>query len=1084
MQLPSLQITDVLARALEGAGAAVDLVGPWGSAKTLTGLQTAERLGRPALFITPGRIESEGLHEDLCTFTGPERAFLFPAWETLPTDAMEPADDIVAERLSTLQALAAALSAHPTAHVVAPVRSLLQRVVEPERLAQNTLSLRCRAEYDLEHLIERLSAMGYERELMVERRGQMSVRGGILDLFPAAADLPYRIEFFGDEVDSIRVFEPETQRSVRSVDEAVIGPRSEKRLLVSDATSKAATLLDYLPSDTLIVIDEPAAVDEEAAAAERALAHSPYALAWNALRERMAAQRRLYIAQVPHAPIAGVPRMTTTVRSVTGWQGQTERFWAELAQWQQDDFTVAIYCNNSGERQRLLELLEEQGYRPGPDRFPQHVDVGALRAGFVSSDDRLAAFSEREIFGRHYVRRARRRFEAGEAITAFGDLRSGDYVVHAVHGIGRYLGLKRFSGKSGDFLALQYSGGDTLYVPVAHIDMVQKYSSGEGALPKIDRIGGATWAKTRARVKKAVKDMAEDLLRLYAARQSREGHAFMPDTPWQREFEDAFEYDETPDQLRAIQEVKRDMESERPMDRLICGDVGFGKTEVALRAAFKAVMDGKQVAVLAPTTVLAEQHYLTFSERMADFPVRIAMLSRFRTPKEIKEAIEKASVGEVDIVVGTHRLTSKDIHFHNLGLVIIDEEQRFGVAQKERLKQLRTLVDVLTLSATPIPRTLNLSLMGVRDLSLINTAPNDRLPVHTCIDNFDEDLVREAIERELARQGQVFFVHNRVQTIEAMAQIVQKLVPKARIGIGHGQMPDHVLEQVMTSFIRHESDILVCTTIIGSGIDIPNANTIIINNADRFGLAELYQLRGRVGRYKHRAFAYLLVPGDRVPSEDAMKRLKALEEFSTLGSGFRIAMRDLEIRGCGNILGGEQHGHIEAVGFDTYTQLVSEAVAEIKGEPIVRRVLPPFEVSVDAHIPEDYVPSESQKITLYKRIASLKALDEIDEMTQELTDRFGRPPGPVMRLLELMRARALAADLGITRVTASAESVVLDFASGHSLARPTRSALQQRLGQRVSFAWAQTPSMTVALGESQRDPVRAVIELLAWMGEL
>ncbi|MBM3290910.1 MAG: DEAD/DEAH box helicase, partial [Candidatus Hydrogenedentes bacterium] len=523
-------------------------------------------------------------------------------------------------------------------------------------------------------------------------------------------------------------------------------------------------------------------------------------------------------------------------------------------------------CATSGERKRLLELLEERGYRPGQDAFDLRVDIGRLRGGFVVPTSKLAVLSEHEMFGRHYVRRARRRFEAGTALTTFGDLKSGDYIVHEQHGIGRYLGLRRFEGKAGDFLALQYTGGDKLYVPVTHIDMIQKFTGGDGAVPKVDKLGGATWARTRARVKKAVRDMTEDLLKLYAAREAREGHAFPGDTHWQAEFEDAFEYDETPDQMRAIVDVKRDMETAKPMDRLICGDVGYGKTEVAMRAAFKSVMDGKQVAVLVPTTVLAEQHYLNFAERFADYPIKVEMVSRFRSAKEVKSVIERLKSGEVDVAIGTHRLISKDVEFKDLGLVVIDEEQRFGVSHKERLKHLRTTVDVLTLSATPIPRTLNMSMMGVRDMSVINTAPNDRLPIHTCIAEFDERLIQEAIQRELAREGQVFYVHNRVQTIERAATLVQRLVPTARVGIGHGQMHEKDLEHVMTGFVHKEFDVLVCTTIIGSGIDIPNANTIVIDRADHFGLAELYQLRGRVGRYKHRAFAYLLIPGDRALS--------------------------------------------------------------------------------------------------------------------------------------------------------------------------------------------------------------------------
>ncbi|HQE82709.1 MAG TPA: helicase-related protein, partial [Candidatus Hydrogenedentes bacterium] len=536
-------------------------------------------------------------------------------------------------------------------------------------------------------------------------------------------------------------------------------------------------------------------------------------------------------------------------------------------------------------------------------------------------------------------------------------------------------------------------------------------------------------------------------------------------------------------QARAIVEVKRDMEKDKPMERLLCGDVGFGKTEVAVRAAFKAVMDGKQVAVLVPTTVLAEQHYLTFSERMADYPVTIEMLSRFRTPQQQKAAVERLRAGEIDIVIGTHRLTSKDVKFKDLGLVIIDEEQRFGVAQKEKLKHLRTTVDVLTMSATPIPRTLNMALLGARDMSVINTAPNDRLPVHTCIETFDEQLIREAIERELAREGQVFFLHNRVQTILSYAALVRKLAPHARVAVAHGQMREHDLEDVMAAFIRHEIDVLVCTTIIGSGIDIPNANTIIITNATHFGLAELYQLRGRVGRYKHRAFAYLLVPGDRALTEEAQQRLKALEEFSTLGSGFRIAMRDLEIRGCGNILGAEQHGHIAAVGFDAYTNLLEETVNELRGEPVTRRALPPFDIAIDAYIPSEYVPSETQKITLYKRIASARSVEEVDEFADELGDRFGKPPAPVRRLLDLMRLRALGGDAGATRLTAAKNSLMVEFDSGRLLSRKARASLEHEFGGRLTFAWQDRLSVTLQFPDGE-DPLRAAEYLLRALAAL
>ncbi len=1084
MQLPQLKIIDALAAALSGGeGRRAEVVGPWGSAKALVAAQVAEALGRSLLFITSGRIESESAHDDLVTFAGQESCALFPAWEVLPGDKMNPCDDIVAERMHTLENLATA-GGRPW-RVAAPIRSVMQHVIDRDKLNRDVVTLAVDDDHDLEDLIARLVRMGYRRDLMVEQRGEMSVRGGIFDVFPISGELPYRVEFFGDTIESIRRFEPETQRSVEQVTSFRILPYSEKALLAAASSEDDVRplLLDYFPKDTVVVLDEPVAVAEEAVRLTEQFGESPFFATWDKVLSRAAEFPRLSAAQIGHDPEPETPRLTAAMRSMTGWAGDQEGFWDQLTRWEADGYTVALLCNNPGERQRLYELLEERGHRPGQGPFDLRVDIGRLHAGFVSPEDRLAVLSEREIFGRHYVRRVRRRFEAGSAITTFSELKPGDYVVHMAHGIGRYLGLRRFSGKAGDFLGIQYAAGDKIYVPVTHIDTVQKYSGGDSSRPKVDKLGGATWARTKARVKKAVRDMTEELLRLYAARQSQQGHAFSGDTPWQREFEDAFEYDETPDQARAIIEAKRDMESPRPMDRLICGDVGFGKTEVALRAAFKAVMDNRQVAVLVPTTVLAQQHFATFSERLADYPVTVEVLSRFRSAAQQKQTVERLKSGEVDIIVGTHRLTSKDIHFKDLGLVIIDEEQHFGVAQKERLKKLRTLVDVITMTATPIPRTLHLSLMGARDMSIINTAPNDRLPIHTCIEVFDATLIREAIERELARDGQVFFVHNRVQSIASVANVVRELTPHGRVAIAHGQMPERDLAEVMSAFIRREIDVLVCTTIIGSGLDIPNANTIIINRADRFGLAELYQLRGRVGRYKHRAFAYLLVPGDRALSADAQKRLKALEDFSTLGAGFSVAMRDLEIRGSGNILGAEQHGYIAAVGYDTYTDLVAEAVAELKGEPARRRTLPPVDIAADTHIPEEYVASEAQKITLYKRLASVQSVAEVEELAEELRDRFGKPPGPVRRLIDVVHVRALGGDIGASRVAVTRDKIVITFESAQLFTRKTRNTLAHAYGEALSFAWQERPGLTLKLEparpEEQLEPAKRLLKALA-----
>ena len=1064
--------------------AGIGVVGPWGSAKTLLAVQTAEALKRPLLIIASGRIEAEGIHDDLGTFVGEDRCALFPAWEVLPTDTMSPADDIVAERMNTLKRLATAQDEGHPLHTVIPVRALLQQVVGRKRLLGNSLTLKVGEEHPLDDLLEQFTKMGYTRDIMVEHRGDLSVRGGIVDIFPISSELPYRIEYFGDTLESIRRFEPETQRSIDTSPSVTILPRSEKAVLTAQASEqgKLTAITDYFPDNTLVVFDEPVAVHEEAEALEAQCGESPYYMSWAEGQRRLKPYRQLSLAQVGQTKTdTKSTRISAPTQSITGWAGRPEDFWGQLNQWNLDGYTVQLLCVNTGERRRLHELLKERGYRLGKDGFDLRVDLGRLRAGFTVPADKIAVLSEREIFGRHYIRRKRRRFEAGIAITQFSDLRAGDFIVHVDHGIARYLGLKQFKGKAGDYITLQYSGGDTMYVPVTHIDHVQKYAGGEGVAPKIDKLGGASWAKKKARVKKAIQDMTEELVKLYAARESSAGHAHSPDTPWQIEFEDAFEYDETPDQARAITDMKRDMECPKPMDRLLCGDVGYGKTEVALRGAFKSVMDHKQVAFLAPTTVLSQQHYATFSERLADYPIKIGLLNRFRSAKEQRETINQLKAGEIDIVIGTHRLLSKDVNFKDLGLLIIDEEQRFGVKQKEHMKKLRIHVDVLTLSATPIPRTLHLSLVGVRDMSMISTAPNDRLPIHTCIQPWDENLIREAITRELSRQGQVFFLHNRVQTIVQVATAVRKLVPNARIAIGHGQMHQHELEEVMTAFIDKKIDVLVCTTIIGSGIDIPNANTIIIDRADAFGLSELYQIRGRVGRYKHRAFAYLLIPGDKALSEEAQLRLKALEDFSALGSGFRIAMRDLEIRGCGNLLGAEQSGSIATVGYETYTDLIAEAVAGHQGAPVRKRNLPPFDLTIDAQIPEGYIPTAQQKMTLYRRIAAITATDEIDELTDELQDRFGTPSEPVLRLLAVMRVRAFASELGVQSLTATQSALTITFESTHFMTQDHQEELRKAFGKKLEIAWKERPSITHPLTKKETPTTLAtrILETLA-----
>ena len=1085
MNLPELkcikQITTVLH---EKPGGEVVLTGGWGASKTLAALQTARQLKRSMLVVASGRIEADMIFDDLVTFAGERHSLVFPAWEVLPDDTMSPSDDVVAERMNALERLDEARAAGEPIYAVVPIRAFMQYVMPRQQLRERSLQVTSGDMAPMETLIEQLIKLGYTREPMVEQRGEFSVRGGIMDVFPISAELPFRIEYFDDDIESMRLFEPETQRSVTSVESMRIPPRSEKTGLAGSLKERTLeTLAAYLPEQALIALDEPLAIAEQATQVASQCANSPFYMDWEEARACMRRFPRLALSQAPLRNVEATARVSMRASSVDSFAGHPETFWEQLRDWELGGCNIRIYCVNAGEQRRFLELLHEHGYRIGKDASPIAVEVGRLRAGFVSKADQLVLVSEREIFGRHYMRRKRRRFEAGAAVTQYGDLRAGDFVVHEVHGIGRYQGLRQFPGRTGDYLAIAYAGGDTIYVPATHLDQLQKYLGGDGAVPKMDRLGGATWARTRARVKRAVREMTEELLKLYAARENRDGYAFSADTPWQAEFEDAFEYEETPDQARAIQDVKRDMESPRPMDRLLCGDVGFGKTEVAIRAAFKAIMDKKQVALLAPTTVLVQQHYNTFRERFADYPIRVEVLNRFRTTSQIKDTISRLKSGETDIVVGTHRLLSRDVEFHDLGLVVIDEEQRFGVRHKERLKQMRALVDVLTMSATPIPRTLHFSLIGIRDMSLINTAPNDRLPIHTCIEAWDKEVIREAIERELSRQGQVYFLHNRVQTINKVMAFLTKMLPGARIGLGHGKMRKHELEEVMTAFVNHEIDVLVCTTIIASGIDIPNANTIIVDRADQFGLSQLYQIRGRVGRYKHRAFAYMLVPGDRALSEDAQQRLKALEDFSVLGSGFRVAMRDLEIRGAGDLLGADQSGHIAAVGYETYKDLIAETLAEAQGKPMRRRHLPPFEIAAEAFIPDAYVQAAPQKITLYRRIAAASSLDEIHELEHELQDRFGPVPKPTRRLLRIMETRALAVEIRADRIEAGPKGITVYLESSDALAPAIQSQLRNMYGDDVQVGWAEKPAVNIASGVT-KEPVEAAYRLVKAMYQM
>ncbi|MDI6828050.1 MAG: transcription-repair coupling factor, partial [Armatimonadota bacterium] len=937
-----------------------------------------------------------------------------------------------------------------------------------------------------------------------------SQRGGILDIFPSTESMPYRIELFGDEVESIRSFDVESQRSSAETAYIDIAPAREilldhevadtaasnlRELLRSSLPhleqeaqakledhveddivrignracfdgieyylpiiyEKASCMLDYLPQDGLAIIDEPhqmrlhweqlyAELNETREAHVRRGDILPLpvehfipfdeALSWAAKRGRNLIFS-LLSRTVPW--LNPDSRFMLSSAPMDTFGAQVDVLIEQLRTWISNGCLVILVSSQS---QRVVELLTEHGLSVvGLEELSRAgsgicVLNGTLRSGFKIVDAKLMVATDAEMFGLSRLRRPKKALKRGLPISSLLELNEGDYVVHINHGIGRYRGLTKLSGACGDrdYILVEYAGTDKLYVPVDQIDRIQKYIGVEGQTPTLNRLGGTEWARTTKRVKQAVKEMAKELLALYAARQTIEGHSFSPDTPWQQELESAFEYQETPDQMEAIQHVKQDLESPKPMDRLICGDVGYGKTEVAIRAVFKVVNDGKQAAVLTPTTVLAQQHFNTFRERFAAYPVNIEMLSRFRSRAEQKKVIEGLRTGTIDVVIGTHRLLSKDIEFRDLGLLVVDEEQRFGVAQKERLKQLRKTVDVLTLTATPIPRTLQMSLSGIRDMSLMDDPPEGRMPIKTYCREYDDEVVRDAILRELDRGGQVYFVHNRIEKIEHIAEHVRRLVPHARVEVAHGQMPEDQLEKVMLDFYEHKFDVLVCTTIIESGLDIPNVNTIIINDSDKMGLAQLYQLRGRVGRSNRQAYAYLLYEPHRIMSEAAEKRLQAIKEFSELGSGFRIALRDLEIRGAGNLLGPEQHGQMAAVGFDMYCRLLAEAVQEIKGEEPEKFDFPPADLPMDAYIPKDYISSEGLRLEFYKRMTAVRSLEDVDEIAEEMKDRFGELPTPVKNSLDILKLRLKASGIGIESISSDKRQVTIKFAHGIRLA--------------------------------------------------
>ncbi|KXK02897.1 MAG: transcription-repair coupling factor [Acidobacteria bacterium OLB17] len=1079
------------------------------SARAYFAARAFRELKRKVAFITASNAEAENYAAEIETFAAmnseetPSVAQL-PAFEGDPYSGTSPHAGTKETRALTLFGLAN----NAIDIVVLPVRSLLFRTPTPDEILELGITIKAGDWFEPADVRRKLIAAGYLFEDPVASQGQYSFRGGIVDIWPAGAEDPVRVEFFGDEVESLRSFDPETQRSVEHIAEVVVPPMREfsvsekafsewanvakshwsdpkygRNLADRNAFAKegedfsgweyllplirplSATASDHLHG-RILIFDEPSVIETtvrslhqnlaarfEAVDSDGDIALDPkhLFLSGDELRDAMSEISRFELRSLGRTDAAvdsefeidgaieansgisflfvsdEVPREVELRSKVARkYRGDIAALAADL---KKESSSPRFVLETIGMAERLAEVLGQYGVNTSPTDF----HVGHLASGFSIPEQGVSFLSETDIFGETVAAEPaetkRRKSRLGAFISDFRDLKPGDFVVHVDHGIGRFSGLETITtqGSEREFMLLVYADEAKLFVPVERADLISRYSSGEATAPTLDRLGGIGWQKTKAKAKRAMRDMADELLKLYAERKLVTGHAFPPDMPWQHEFEDAFPYDLTADQAAAIEDVKGDMETPSPMDRLIIGDVGYGKTEVAMRAVFKAVMDGKQAAILSPTTVLAYQHFETFKKRFAAFPIKVELLSRFRTAKEQKRAVELAAGGEIDVLIGTHRILSADVKLPKLGLVVIDEEQRFGVGHKEKLKQLKKKIDVLTLSATPIPRTLNMSLLGMRDMSVIETPPRDRLAINTQVVQFSESVIRSAIELELSRSGQVFFIHNRVESIESIAALIGKIVPEARIAIGHGQMNESEMENVMLDFIDYKYDVLVATTIIENGIDIPRANTIIINRADNYGLSQLYQLRGRVGRSNRRAYAYLLIPSELELTPIARRRLSAIREFSDLGAGFRLAALDLELRGAGNILGGQQSGHLDALGFDLYTKMLERTIAELKGEEVADEVGVSINLGVDVSIPKAYIQEASQRLRTYKRIANAETPEAVDAIRGEIEDRYGRLPEQVENLLEYGRLRQLAERIRVLSIDKAAGSIAIKF---------------------------------------------------------
>ena len=1004
------------------------------------------------------------------------KVYSYPAKDLLFFQADIHGNLLIRQRMKVIKALLE----EKELTVVTSIDGCMDFLESLEKIKEQLIHYESDSTVDTEQLKNQLVALGYERVGQVEMPGQFSVRGGIVDIYCLTEENPWRIELWGDEIDSIRSFDPESQRSLENLEELTIYPAVEH---IGD--KDMVSFLDYFPEErTIIFLDEPNRLTEKGGAVEEEYRQSRmhreekgsrnlpenWLCSFEQLQKELNKRNCISVCALEPKQAGWKVRekFYLEVKSISAYNNSFELLVKDLHQYKKQGYRIALLSGSRTRAERLAKDLQEEGlvafYGQDYDReiCPGEIMVvyGHAKKGFEYPLIKFAVMTESDIFGQEQKKKKKKKNYSGSRIQDFAELSVGDFVVHEKHGLGIYRGIEKVEVDRivKDYIKIEYRGGSNLYIPATQLDCLQKYSGADASkAPKLNKLGTQEWNKTKSKVRGAVKNIAKELVELYAVRQEKEGYVCGPDTVWQREFEEMFPYEETEDQLSAIEDAKRDMESTRIMDRLICGDVGYGKTEVALRAAFKEVQESRQVAYLAPTTILAQQIYNTFVQRMKEFPVRVELLCRFRTPAQQKKAIEDLKKGQVDVIIGTHRILSKDVQFKNLGLLIVDEEQRFGVTHKEKIKQLKKDVDVLTLTATPIPRTLHMSLIGIRDMSVLEEPPMDRMPIQTYVMEYDEETVREAINRELRRGGQVYYVYNRVTDIADVALRIAKLVPDARVDFAHGQMSERELENVMYSFVNGDIDVLVSTTIIETGLDISNVNTMIIHDSDRYGLSQLYQLRGRIGRSNRTAYAFLMYRKNVMLKETAEKRLAAIREYTDLGSGFKIAMRDLELRGAGNLLGAQQHGHMNAVGYDLYCKMLNEAVKEAKGIHTMEDFETSVDLNVDAYIPDSYISNEFQKLDIYKRIAGIETQQDYDDMLEELLDRFGEPGKAVLNLLAIAKLKAIAHQGYVTEIKQTGKTVRFTLYEKARLNTEGFPALMQKYRRGLQFKNEQEP---------------------------